>query len=68
MRGFRAWIGRDVVVSTDSMDVKGRLIDVRGEIVVLRDASSVDRSGSTPVDGLLLVPAARIVYVQVVEP
>lgn len=65
VRSFRAWIGCTVIVSAEAFDVKGRLTDVRGDVLVLRDAVHLANTGEMPIDGTLLVPGAQVRYVQV---
>jgi hypothetical protein len=66
MRGFKAYVGQTIIVSTASFDVKGRLSAAGGGILTLRDAIAISDMGSNPVDGVLLVPEGQIRYVQVV--
>ena len=64
MRGLRQWINDTVIVSTSSFDVKGRLSDVRGGVVVLKDSVALNGNVDTPVDGVLVIPEGRVRYVQ----
>ena len=65
MRGLRPFLRREVVVSADGFDVKGVLVEARGDVLVLRDAVSLDGNAETPVDGVLAINGARVLYVQV---
>ncbi|WRS30593.1 hypothetical protein U6G28_02585 [Actinomycetaceae bacterium MB13-C1-2] len=65
MRGFRSWVGSTVIVSADGFDVKGRLIAVRGALLVMRDAVALNGDVQATVDGTLLVPVGKVRYVQV---
>lgn len=65
MRGLRQWINDTVIVSTSSFDVKGRLSDVRGGVIVLKDSVALNGNVDTPVDGVLVIPEGRVRYVQV---
>ena len=66
MRELRALTGRTVVVSSDGATLRGVLESATRAFVVLVDVWDVDRPTPTPVDGLVLVPASRVKYVQAV--
>lgn len=66
MRGYKAYIGRTVIVSTSSFDVRALLSSVGGGVMVLREAVQISDMGNAPIDGTLLVPEGQIRYVQVV--
>ncbi len=65
MRAVRTWINQLVIVSTPSFDVKGRLSEVRGGCLILKDAVALQGDMNTPVDGVLIVPESAVRYVQV---
>lgn len=65
MRALRAYVGKTIVVSAVGFDVKGRLYEVRGDCLVLRDAVALNGDVHTPIDGTLLVPVGKVRYVQV---
>lgn len=66
MRELRALTGRTVVVCSDGATLRGVLESATRAFVVLVDVWDVDRPTPTPVDGLVLVPASRVKYVQAV--
>ena len=65
MRGLRQWISQTVIVSTASFDVRGKLSEVRGGCLVLKDTVALQDGVNTPVDGLLVIPEVQVRYVQV---
>lgn len=65
MRGLRQWISQTVIVSTAGFDVRGKLSEVRGGCLVLKDAVALQDGVNTPVDGLLVIPEVQVRYVQV---
>lgn len=68
MRGFRRCVGSRVVLVSDDIRVRGRVGAVFGGVLLLREVDAIDDTvGVTRVDGELLVPVARVAYVQVIE-
>lgn len=65
MRGMRKLAGRQVVLVTGQVQVRGRVDAVTGGVVLLSEATALERTGDVKVDGSLMVPISRVEYVQV---
>ena len=65
MRGLRRWVYQTVIVSASGFDAKGRLAEVRGGVIVLKEAVALNGETETPVDGILAIPESQVRYVQV---
>lgn len=66
MKSLRKDILRTVLVTTSAGAFKGTLLKADQDFLTLEHASAVGASGSGPLDGRVLIPAASIVWMQVV--
>ena len=66
MRELKTLTGRTVVVASDGATLRGVLDSATRAFVTLVDVADVDRPTPVPIAGAVLIPAARVTYVQVV--
>lgn len=66
MRELKILTGRKVIVVTDATALEGIIESATRTCVTLADARAVDGPNPVPVDGVVLIPTARVAYVQVV--
>jgi len=66
VRELKTLTGRKVIVVTSETALEGVIESATRTCVTLVTARAVDGPTPVPVDGAVLVPAARIAYVQVV--
>lgn len=65
MRSMKPLVCKRVLVNlTTGTAIEGVLWDEKGAILVLRDASLIDDSGQTPLDGEVVVERTRVEFIQ----
>lgn len=62
---WRKHVGRSVVVQTETVTLLGDLETVNGDWLTLQNALIGEPRGRTSMDGLVVVPLRRVVWVQV---
>jgi hypothetical protein len=68
MRGMRHYVGREVVVNSDSGDLRGKLFEVTRDMLELRETELVQPNGpAVALRGIVIVPLARVQSIQVSE-
>lgn len=67
MRDLKVLTGQRVIVASDGSTLRGVLESATRGFVSLVDATDVGRPEPVPVLGRVLIPAGRILYVQVVS-
>lgn len=66
MSDYRRYVGREVVVQLDGMAIHGTLVRDGRDLIELENAGSLSPSGDRkPIDGVVLVPAMRVDWIQV---
>lgn len=66
MNDYKPLIGRRILVTTELMTFDGTLAHVgRSTIELTHVAAVADDGGRQPVDGIALIPAERVLWVQV---
>lgn len=66
MRELKVLTGTTVVVASDGVTLRGVLESATKAFVTLVDAVDVSRPDPAPIAGMVLIPASRVNYVQVV--
>lgn len=62
---FRTAMGRHVLISANGNTWQGTLSAYRDEWLTLTNAEYVDKHGTMPVDGALMIPEQHIDYLQI---
>lgn len=66
MKDLRTYISRRVIVETDTLTFSGVIARTTASTIELEHVESLAENGErTPVDGVIVVPAARVAWVQV---
>lgn len=67
MKDLRTYVSRRVIVETDTTIVEGVLVRVSATTIELEHAAEL-KQGTAPasIDGIVVVPSARVAVVQVV--
>lgn len=66
MKDLRAYTSRRVIVETDTLTFSGVVARATADSVELEHVESLSEGGGrTPVDGVIVVPSARVAWVQV---
>lgn len=66
MRELKILTGRRVIIASEGATVRGILESATRAFVTLVEVEDVDRPEPTPIAGQVLIPVARIRYVQAV--
>lgn len=66
MRELKVLTGRTVVVASTGATVRGVIESVTRSFVTLVDAVEVGAGSPKPIDGMVLIPTGRVLYVQAV--
>lgn len=66
MRDLKVLTGQRVVIAGEGSTLRGVLESATRQFVTLVDVEDVDRGDPVPVRGKVLIPARRVLYVQVV--
>lgn len=68
MRGMRHYVGREVVVNSESGDLRGKLFEVTRDMLELRETELVKADGTAvAIRGIVVVPIGRVQSIQVSE-
>jgi hypothetical protein len=65
MREFKMLTGQRIIVVTDATSLSGVVDSATRSALTLRDVMAVDVPTPYPVDGVVIIPASKISYVQV---
>jgi hypothetical protein len=66
VKDLRAYVSRRVIIETDTMTVEGIVVRLTATSIELEHAAQLPESGERkPIDGVFVVPAARVAWVQV---
>jgi hypothetical protein len=66
VNAYRLQLGQRVLVNTRTGDaILGNVSDVNRGAVALSDASLISRDGRGPLDGIAIIPADNVAWIQV---